>query len=100
MLKFNPSPDINKAVLRELMDSLTSSGYATYLTSVGGSGLGVLSPWTNIYQGPVTPPESRDEIAEGTAQDNHRDSLRTAFNEQSITKLTEWADGRGRWLYV
>lgn len=92
--------DINEAVLRNLMDSLTSSGYATYLTSVGGSGLGVLSPWTNIYQGPVTPPESRDEIAVGTGRDKHRDSLRTAFNEQSITELTEWADGRGRWLYV
>lgn len=77
-----------------------------YLTSVGGSGLGVLSPYTppNLTQpssvvlpGQVTPPETPGLTHPDAGGDP---LLRLAFEKQNIPGLPQWAEGLGRWLYV
>ncbi len=54
------------------------------MTSVGGSGLGVLSPHdpTNYGDGPGSEP------------------VRAAFEEKTTAELADWAAKRGRWMYV
>ena len=87
--------------------------FEPYLTSVGGSGLGILSPYhapshlrsaTRRAQteetGQATPPP------ETASQDNPLDAsvdlddLRIVFETTATEELGAWADGLGRWLYV
>ncbi|KAI0261486.1 cystathionine beta-lyase [Gloeopeniophorella convolvens] len=86
--------DVKDNVLDTLKAALTDSGYRPYLTSVGGSGLGILSPYDPANyapEAPLTPPEnSPDELP----------SLRGAFQVQGTEELSAWAEQRGRWLYV
>ncbi|THH18123.1 hypothetical protein EW146_g2813 [Bondarzewia mesenterica] len=91
--------DVDEAILHELMALLANDGFETYLTSVGGSGLGILSSYNDTYNGPVTPPESRDEVANGALME-HQESLLAAFGEKSAEQLSDWAEARGKWLYV
>ncbi|TFY73068.1 hypothetical protein EWM64_g10944 [Hericium alpestre] len=89
--------DLDESILRELVDSLSDTAFVPYLTSVGGSGLGFLSPHQpDNYAGPVTPPETPGE----GEREVRRASLQAAFEEKAIPELAEWAAGRGRWLYV
>lgn len=82
---------MKESVLRALVDALTSSGFTPYLTSVGGSGLGVLSPYDPAnYAVTSSNPENSDQPA----------SLREAFEGKKIEELAGWAEQRGRWLYV
>jgi hypothetical protein len=78
---------VNESVLRALTEGLTSLGFRPYLTSVGGSGLGVLSPYDPANYGVVS-------------SKVHQPSLREAFEAKGIEELTAWAEQRGRWLYV
>lgn len=83
--------DMKENVLRALIEALTSSGYQPYLTSVGGSGLGVLSPYDPAnYAVASSKPENPDQSP----------SLREAFEGKRIEELAGWAEQRGRWLYV
>ncbi|KAI0279267.1 Cys/Met metabolism PLP-dependent enzyme-domain-containing protein [Russula aff. rugulosa BPL654] len=83
--------DMKESILRALIEALTSSGFRPYLTSVGGSGLGVLSPYDPAnYAVASSNPENPD----------HPPSLRDAFEGKRIEELAEWAEVRGRWLYV
>jgi hypothetical protein len=99
------NPDFEESTLQNLVADLLRESFDTYLTSVGGSGLGILSPYgqhrkpVNHYslegRGQVTPPGTP------TCKDN-RDSipLRTLFETRAISELTTWADGLGRWGFV
>ena len=82
---------MKESVLRALIEALTSSGFQSYLTSVGGSGLGVLSPYDPAnYAVASSKPENPDQPS----------SLREAFEGKRIEELAGWAEQRGRWLYV
>lgn len=82
---------MKESVLRALTEELTSSGFRPYLTSVGGSGLGILSPYDPANYAVVSP--------KGDSQ-GHQPSLREVFEAQGIEELTTWAEQRGRWMYV
>ncbi|PCH42326.1 cystathionine beta-l [Wolfiporia cocos MD-104 SS10] len=93
--------DFDEASLEALIASLEAAGFGTYTTSVGGSGLGVLSPYNHEdTPAPVTPPETRSPAADAGAQDAKQPSLRGRFTGTAIGSLAGWAEGQGRWLYV
>ncbi|GLB40506.1 putative GHMP kinases C terminal [Lyophyllum shimeji] len=112
-------PDDFKARdLQNLIDQLIRQGFQPYLTSVGGSGLGILSPYgpqrnqrsaphrKAQVPGQITPPEtphpsdgSQTHSGEGNDADK-LEPLRSAFEMSSIADLPAWAEGLGRWLYV
>ena len=101
------SSDLEQASLEELISSLEEDGYGTYLTSVGGGGLGVLSPYSDDHEsglddGPVTPPETpgfggSPETGDGVGL---YESRRAVFGRKSPVELVEWMQSRGMWLYV
>lgn len=91
------------------MDDLIREGFDPYLTSVGGSGLGVLSP----YPEHRTPGSTTRYTLEGLGQATPPDTpvprqssnietvpLRASFVSVKSEQLVEWAAGLGRWLYV
>jgi len=82
---------VKESVLRALTEELASSGFRPYLTSVGGSGLGILSPYDPANYAVASP--------KGESPD-HPPSLREVFEAQGIEELTAWAEQRGRWMYV
>lgn len=95
---------MEESLLKDLMDRLSEDGYVPYLTSVGGSGLGILSPYdpNNYDDHPTatahtqTPPETPgEESAMGG-----REPLRVALQLKPTRDLSEWASNRGRWMYV
>lgn len=90
------SQDLSESSLRELMASLSGDSFVPYLTSVGGSGLGILSPY-NQPQLLATPPESP---CESEARAGAVESLRDTFAGKATADLTAWADNLGRWLFV
>ena len=90
------------AKLQSLSAALRAENFEPYITSVGGSGLGILSPYDHglsppaparLYTGPVTPPETPSERAEGG-------TLREQFSCVDEGKIKAWAEGQGRWLFV
>ncbi|KAJ7086102.1 Cys/Met metabolism PLP-dependent enzyme-domain-containing protein [Mycena belliarum] len=92
--------------LNDLMIALRGEKFVPYLTSVGGSGLGVLSPYAppnlgpahdNGVPGQVTPPQTPNMTPRASMGDP---ALRLAFEKQSGAQLAQWADRLGRWLYV
>jgi len=72
------------------MGALSSDAFVPYLTSVGGSGLGILSPY-NPPQQLATPPEGTD----GTTK-----LLDDFFVGKTKAELAAWADSLGRWLFI
>lgn len=84
--------DVKDSVLGALAEELRSSGFRPYLTSVGGSGLGVLSPYDPANHGL--------DSSSTPGPLSQQPSLREALEAQGIEELTEWAEQRGRWLYV
>ena len=84
--------DVEDSVLSALAEELGSSGFRPYLTSIGGSGLGILSPYdpANHGLGSSSTPTPLGQ----------QPSLRDALEAQGIGELTGWAEQRGRWLYV
>lgn len=111
-------PDDFKAQdLQDLISELIRGGFEPYLTSVGGYGLGILSPYGHRNRksaalrsvqdlGQVTPPETPipDESlrpeSKNTEDMSEFEPLRPSFETRSNSELTAWADGLGRWLYV
>lgn len=88
--------------LQSLISELATNDFDAYLAAVGGSGLGILSPYNHgtlsamnpgAYTGPITPPETPEEGLEGK-------TLREQFTVVGTEKFAQWADGRGRWLFV
>lgn len=107
--------DFKAQDLQDLIKELIRKGFEPYLTSVGGSGLGILSPYRNSRSaarppaqdlGQVTPPETpvlgealRPEVRDAEAA-SELEPLRPSFEASPTSELTAWADGLGRWLYV
>ncbi|KAF9490783.1 cystathionine beta-lyase [Pleurotus eryngii] len=95
--------DFHEDALSDLIEDLQRDGYEPYLTSVGGSGLGVLSPYTRRGSaeslGRLTPPETPGEL---TSQRTGGEEvpLNAAFETTATTGLSQWAEELGRWLYV
>lgn len=90
--------------LKQLMSELRTDGFEPYLTSVGGSGIGVLSPYgtygnqpTENSSGPITPPDSSESDEAGTFLST---ALRSAFENTAPVSFSSWAEQCGRWLYV
>lgn len=81
-------PDVS---LQALIADLESDSFQPYVVSVGGSGLGILSPYN---PGLVTPPENPEAGVQLPS------SLRAQFEQMEIGKLPEWAEDRGRWMFV
>ncbi|KAJ7284802.1 Cys/Met metabolism PLP-dependent enzyme-domain-containing protein [Mycena rebaudengoi] len=99
--------DFAQASLENLTEELAHNKFVPYLTSVGGSGLGILSPYTppNIGQaqaaivpGQVTPPETPHRLSHSDAGETT--PLRVIFEQQEESGLAKWAESLGRWLYV
>lgn len=86
--------------MQELKSALANDGFDTYLTSVGGSGLGILSPYgQRPLDAPPTPPadeSSTVDQADGAAPE----PLRASLDGKAIVELSGWADSLGRWLFV
>ncbi|KAF4613766.1 hypothetical protein D9613_007877 [Agrocybe pediades] len=112
--------DFKDEQLQDLITTLIREGFQPYLTSVGGSGLGILSPYPEHRNrgsrlrhapegfGQVTPPDTPtpreltpDEIAEGLAKGtSDLDPLRAPFLSSTVAELPGWASELGRWMYV
>ncbi|KAJ3756327.1 Cys/Met metabolism PLP-dependent enzyme-domain-containing protein [Lentinula raphanica] len=96
--------DFSEALMTDLLSELVECGFDPYLTSVGGSGLGILSPYpehrnanvTVNAPGQVTPPETPDE----TADRIDGGSFKSLFETKSLSELTGWANDLGKWLYI
>lgn len=95
-------------MLSSLLSSLTKEGYTPYLTSVGGSGLGILSPYAQhrnpsqegeTTSPPLTPPETPGEVSEDAIEAD-RCSIGETFEGKEVGQVSEWAEGLGRWLFV
>ena len=96
--------DFSEEKLRQVVDDLNNEGFEVYLTSVGGSGVGVLSPYAamnkpSAYLMPAIPLETSSENAE-EQEHEYVNQLKVPFESQSITELPSWAEQRGRWLFV
>lgn len=91
--------DFSDSSLQDLVSALQAAGFGTYSTSVGGSGLGILSPYNHKEtRAPVTPPETPAE--ESDASVDGASSLRQYFESIDGSTLSSWADECGRWAYV
>lgn len=96
------SLDFPEASLDTLKSVLIKAGFEPYITSVGGSGLGILSPSVDEDLVPTfTPPEtpSPDGSSDGL-DDTIAEPLREAFESKTREDLVEWATNKGSWLYV
>ena len=77
------------------------------MTAVGGSGLGILSPYDDVVvdsdEGEVaavlSPPMTPDVQREGGGA-LAAGSIRARFERVGTEELSAWAAGRGKWLYV
>ncbi|KAG9315259.1 cystathionine beta-lyase [Chiua virens] len=72
-------------------EKFTSETFRTYLTEVGGSGLGILSRPPNVSDLP-TPPTQDSPV--------DLDTLATMFANTPRAELSEWVEGLGGWAYV
>jgi hypothetical protein len=96
--------DFKEMILHNLIAALSTDNFDAYVTSVGGSGLGILSPYgqhAQLGSVPVTPPEtpnsnSKDIDANGTGLE----ALRACFETKTNGELAGWAEELGRWLFV
>ncbi|KXN91676.1 Cystathionine beta-lyase [Leucoagaricus sp. SymC.cos] len=109
--------------LQNLVANLIRDNFEPYITSVGGSGLGILSPYPEHRNrdaangitsrtrdhiptaGQVTPPETpaperQEQLDPNPAGQGETESLRATFETSSIDSLSEWANECGRWLYM
>ena len=93
--------DFKDATMAELKSALQNDGFDTYLTSVGGSGLGILSPYNQRApsDAPPTPPS---DSSQNTIEvvDEAPDPLRSSLDAKPLGELSAWADSLGRWLFV
>ena len=96
--------EFHDSSLKSLIAALEADGFQPYVTAVGGSGLGILSPYDDIIVDddgaeatPLSPPMTPDPYREGGALLR---SIRARFESVDVEELSKWASGRGKWLYV
>jgi len=116
--------DFKDEQLQDLITTLIREGFEPYLTSVGGSGLGILSAdprhcarsvgRSHIPRhvpeelGQVTPPDTptprepspRTSVDSSEKDPHELDPLCVPFLSRSVTELPKWAAGLGLWMYV
>ena len=97
-------PDFSDDQLKSLINDLSTANFDPYITSVGGSGLGILSPYgrkpletATPADGPITPPDTPSDQIDGGLSPK---TLREHFVTIKTEELNQWADARGRWLFV
>jgi len=108
-------PDFLESSLEELMRELAADRLDPYLTTVGGSGLGILAPSAHhsvatavaaaAARPNVTIGADRPSVAVGgqvtpPADAGDVESLRKLMEAKNVERLSEWAAGLGHWLYV
>ncbi|KAI5122529.1 hypothetical protein M0805_005256 [Coniferiporia weirii] len=100
-------PDgFSESKLKQLMTDLRGDGYEPYFTSVGGSGIGILSPHgtagkPSAYDVLATPPETPNDSGElAESSPSYSTPLQHVFQNISAVEFVAWAEQRGRWLYV
>ncbi|TFK72972.1 cystathionine beta-lyase [Pluteus cervinus] len=103
--------DFAESNLRDLTNDLIQLGFQPYLTSVGGSGLGILpfppksassrshAPTTDDALDEVTPPKTPTPERELPLSGNP-DLVRATFGSSPASGLAAWVTGLGDWLYV
>ncbi|KAH9856538.1 cystathionine beta-lyase [Lenzites betulinus] len=96
--------DFSDEALQTLIEALEADGFRPYVTAVGGSGLGILSPYDPItvdggddVSPPLSPPSTPGPRE---VEDPLRPSIRRRFESVTIAELSQWAADRGKWLYV
>nr|AUN37954.1 cystathionine gamma-lyase 2 [Ganoderma lucidum] len=98
--------DFHDEKLQGLISALLTDGFQPYVTAVGGSGLGILSPYDDIAADPdadsppLSPPATPDPNREDGIDGAPQPSIRRGFETITTLELPEWALGRGKWLYV
>ncbi|KAF8624533.1 hypothetical protein AX15_005842 [Amanita polypyramis BW_CC] len=105
--------DFDNESLQDLINNLIRKKFDPYLTSVGGSGLGILSPYharhylrsttrpaPRLETGQVTPPPETPRPDGLPDSSTYLDGLRTSFETTAVEGLAAWADNLGHWLYV
>ena len=96
--------DFKESILQDLIAALSNDNFDTYITSVGGSGLGILSPYgqhSHPGSAPVTPPETPNGNLKALEADSTApEALHTCFETKSVGDLAGWAEGLGRWMFV
>ncbi|CEQ41179.1 SPOSA6832_02871 [Sporobolomyces salmonicolor] len=83
--------DFPAASLGSLQSALAASGFETYVTTVGGSGLGVVVPPSSS--------SSSSALSEGGAEASRVPDVKR-FEEAGSEELVRWAEAAGRWTYV
>ncbi|KAH9945309.1 cystathionine beta-lyase [Epithele typhae] len=98
--------EFQAASLVSLISALEAQDFRPYITAVGGSGLGILSPYDPINfdddgetdaSPPLSPPMTPGTNREDGALPR---SIRARFENVGTEELSQWATGRGKWLYV
>jgi hypothetical protein len=100
LLKFS---DFEETVLQDLITALSNDGFDAYITSVGGNGLGILSPYRQQLHpesGPETPPETPNGSNHINGNDSPPEPLQPHFETTAGGDLADWAGGLGRWMHV
>ena len=99
--------DFEDEKLQALISALIADGFQPYVTAVGGSGLGILSPYDDIAidqededSPPLSPPATPDPNREHGVDGIPQPSIRRRFENVTTGELPQWASGRGKWLYV
>ncbi|PIL35742.1 mevalonate kinase [Ganoderma sinense ZZ0214-1] len=98
--------DFQDEKLQALISALLTDGYQPYITAVGGSGLGILSPYDDIAADPnadsppLSPPATPDPNREDGLDGAPQPSIRKGFETITTLQLPQWAADRGKWLYV
>lgn len=92
----DPAVDFSETALQDLMKELVAAEFEPYLTAVGGSGMGILSPYPEHRASQVTPPATPALDGPQPAEPE----LQKTFETQTVLDLSKWAEGLGRWLYV
>ncbi|KAH8100909.1 cystathionine beta-lyase [Cristinia sonorae] len=94
--------------LQELVSTLMGDDFQPYLTAVGGSGVGILSPY-EVHRSLerdrselMTPPDTPlpHEAEDHVTLANAGDVLKAEFVDVPHEEFAHWAESQGRWLYV
>src|SRR5271168_1128679 len=93
-----------RSTLEKLIANLTTAGFQPYLTSVGGSGLGILSPYTPHQKSaqdspPMTPEENPEDKGDPKGDTSPVTPMLATFESKPVAELGEWAEARGKWLF-
>ncbi|TCD63579.1 cystathionine beta-lyase [Steccherinum ochraceum] len=100
--------DFRPEHLQELIAALIADDFQPYVTAVGGSGAGILSPYKvhrNVVhkkEDPITPPETPtpEDSAEHLAFIGSDSQLTSEFSSTPHEDFAHWAESQGRWMYV